>query len=81
MKKNKRTYLTYLTNNGDTITLAFRSKKSLNEHINTQHIDQTKIIKITNKMPINPNLTDKNVNNILEMVGERSHSNTFRLKI
>jgi len=46
--KNKRFYLTIMDENGDEITLSFRSKKSLNEYINQSNYP---VIKIDNKRP------------------------------
>jgi hypothetical protein len=47
--KNKRFYLTFLDENGDEITLSFRTQKSLDEFINSRN--DYRVIKIENKRP------------------------------
>ncbi|MDI3312476.1 MAG: hypothetical protein QJR05_13770 [Thermoanaerobacterium sp.] len=46
--KNKRFYLTIMDENGDEITLSFRSKRSLNKYIDETNYP---ILRIENKRP------------------------------
>lgn len=65
-----RTYLYYNDENlGDSIILSFRSKDSLNKHISRLGIHESKIIEISNDMPINRNLSDLEINRILQSIG------------
>lgn len=58
--KNKRFYLTIMDENGDEITLSFRSQKSLNKYINQSNYP---VVRIENKRP-KPDLTYLTKNNI-----------------